>query len=317
MNFKKISIILAVLLVLLAILKIKDRKQGDRSFRAYALTVDSSRVDNINIVPKGASEKISIEKVDNVWMLNINNKKVQADGETIMDLLKQVTALKTKSVAATSKQKWTDYEVTDSTGTRIILKDGKKELADFIIGKFSYSQPKGQNPYMQQQQSIVMTSYLRQYDETEVYAVDGYLSMMFNREINSFRENTVVVGNPENWKKLIFSYPADSSFTLVNQSDKWMVNGIIADSMAVDSYFSKIRMLTNNSFDDEFELSANQKPIYSVSIEGDNFSPIKIEAYKNSLGELVFASSQNSGNFIKSEAVNKALLANKNMFFKN
>lgn len=315
MNFKKISLILAVLLVLLAVLKIKDRK-GDRSFKAYVLTVDTAKVSTISIIPKGLSEATTIEKDGKLWMLNIGDKKVQADGETIMELLKQITALKTKNVAATSKQKWADYEVTDSTGSRIIIKDGKKELADFILGKFSYTQPQGQNQYMQQQQNVIMTSYLRLYDEDEVYAVDGYLSMMFNREAKSFRENSVVIGNPETWKKLTFNYSSDSSFTLENQSNIWMVNGIIADSTAVDSYFSKIRMLTNSSFDDDFILNSNQKAEFSVRIEGDNFSPIEVKAYRNNMDELVYSSSQNRGNYFKSKVVRDALFIGKQILIK-
>lgn len=313
-NFKKIVIILGVLLVLLLVIKLKDRKQGDRSFKAYVLAIDTSEVNVIKITPKGSSDAIKIKKEGSIWMLHKDDAEVQADGEIIMDLLSQVALLKTKSVAATSKQKWADYEVTDSTGSRITLLNNKKELADFMLGKFSYSQPQGQAQNMQQQQNIIMTSYIRLFNENEVYAVDGYLSMMFNRDYNSFRENAVVVGNPDTWKKIIFSYPADSSFTLVNQNNKWMVNGLLADSMAIDSYFSKIRMLTDTNFDNEFKLSAAQQAEFNVRIEGDNFTPIEVNAYRNQAGELVFSSSQSKGSFIKSSAVREALFVNKQLF---
>ncbi len=315
MNFKKISIILAALLLLLVVLKIKDKKQGDRSFKAYVVSIDTSKVDKMSITPKGASDKVELFKNEGLWMLKLNGKDVQANIDIIDELLSQVSSLKTKSVAATSKEKWGDYEVTDSTGTRISINSGKKQLADFMIGKFSYKQPQGQNPY-QQQQNIQMTSYLRLINENEVYAVDGYLSMMFNRDANSFRENSVVVGKPDNWNKLIFNYPADSSFTLVKQNNKWMVNGILADSMAISSYFSKIRMLTNNNFDDETFIDANQQPEMSVRIEGDNFTPIMVDAYKNSMGEPVFTSSINKGNLMKAGNTKQALFVGQQQFIK-
>lgn len=314
-NFKKIFIIIGVLLALLLIVKIKDRKQGDRSFKAYVLQVDTAIVDAINITPKGSDESIRLEKQDAAWILNLAGKKVSADKGMIESLLSQSASLKTKSVAATSKDRWSEYEVTDSAATRVVLKEGKKILSDFLIGKFSYKQPpQGQNPYMQQRQNVQMTSYIRLNDEKEVYAVDGYLSMMFNRNTDAFRNKTVVTGNPENWKKLVFSYPADSSFTLVNQGGKWMVNGSLADSASVASYLSKIRYLNGSSFDSETELFEGQQAELSVRIEGNNAAPIEVKAYRNNNGELVYTSSLNKGNILASENIKTSLFIGKDGF---
>jgi len=313
-NFKKITALLVVLIAVLIIVKVKDSKQGDRSFKAFVVQIDTAGVDQITITPKGAKEKVILAKENDVWMLSLNDKKVQADDELIDDLLGQVCAMKTKSVAATSKDKWADYEVTDSTGSRISISKGKKKLTDFMLGKFSYKQPQGQNPYMQQQ-NVQMTSYLRLSDENEVYAVDGYLSMMFNRDASSFRSNNVLIGKPNTWKKLVYTYPADSSFSLVNQNGKWMVNGIMADSTAVDNYFSKVRMFSNSDFDNEAQITNGQQSEFSLRIEGDNFKPIEINAYRNSAGELLYTSSQNKGNIFKSDIIKETLFVGKKQFF--
>jgi hypothetical protein len=312
-DFKKIGIIIAALLVLLAIITIKDKKHGERSFKAYVVKVDTSKVDNIIIMPKNSNKKITITKSNSVWMIEIKNKKVQADDGTIGDLLSQTAKMKTKSVAATSKNKWKDYEVTDSAGTRIIMKNGDKKLTDFIMGKFSYSQPQGGNPYMRQ--NVVMTSYVRPYGENTVYAVDGYASMLFNRTTDAFRENAVVVGKSEKWNKIVFNYPADSSFTLIKQNNKWMVNGIVADSNAIKKYFSKIQMLTDNGFNDGFAVDEKNIPALSVSIEGDNITPIVVKAYNSDEErKLVFISSINKGNIFASDKIRKTLFVGKGQF---
>lgn len=311
-NFKKISIIVAILLALLLIIKIKDKKQGDRSFKAFVVKVDTAAVNNITIVPKGENEKLVLKKEQNEWMLQLSDKKVQASSDIVQSLLDNVANMKTKSVAATSKNKWADYEVTDSTGTRVTIGSGKKELSDFIVGKFSYKQPQEQNSYMQKQ-NVQMSTYVRLYDEKEVYAVDGYLSMMMNRGKEAFRSNTLIASNTSNWKQLAFSYPADSSFTMVNQNGKWMINGLLADSVAVATYLPKIGRLTANGFDNAFNVN-NAQPEFSVNITGDNINPIEIKAYRNSLGELVYTSSQNKGNVLKSESILSTLFVGKDSF---
>ncbi|MDA3890704.1 MAG: DUF4340 domain-containing protein [Salinivirgaceae bacterium] len=313
-NFKKIFIIIGVLLVLLLIVKLKDRKQGDRSFKAYVVQIDTSIVNNIIITPKGKTERVNLIKEGKLWMMSINNKKVQADNGFIDNLLGQVAALKTKSIAATSKDKWVEYEVTDSAASHIVLKEGKKVLSDFLIGKFSYKQPpQGQNPN-RQRQNIQMTSYVRINKENEVYAVDGYLSMMFNRDADAFRNKMVVSGEPQKWKKLVYSYPADSSFTLTNMNNKWMVNGALADSASVATYFSRIKNLSNSTYDNNMELFDGQQAEFSVRIEADNATPIEVKAFRNNTGELVYISNQNKGNVLKSASIQQTLFVGKEQF---
>ncbi len=311
-NFKNVFIILGVLIVLLLVIILKDRKQGDRSFRAYVVQVDTSKVDAITLTPKGKAQPLELTKKDKLWFLQMKNKQVQADNETIDALLGQISALKTKSVAATSKDKWPEYELTDSAGTRIELRADGKKLADVMVGKFSYQQPQNQNPYMRQ--NMQMSSYVRNSDEDEVYSVDGYISMMVNRASNSFRENAILVGKPDSWKKLTFTYPADSSFTLTNLNNKWMIDGIMADSSAVANYFSKIRMLTSNTYDDEFAPTPGVEAEMTLKVEGDNFTPIEIKAYKNNADEWVYSSSLNKENYLKSDKVNQNLFVGKQSF---
>lgn len=311
---KRISIILGVLLVLLLAVKLKDRKQGDRSFKEYVIQVDTAKVDFIRIHMKPDGDLLELKKEGVTWMMDVDGKKVQADRGTAYDILAQVAKLKPKQVVATSKSKWKQYEVGDSLGSRVELLSGKKNLADFVIGKFSYSQPQQtQNPYMQQGQNVIMTSYVRNYKENNVYAVDGYLSMLFNRQKQSFRDDAVLVDDPANWTKLVYTYP-DSSFTLLKQNEKWMVDGMLADSAAVVKYFSQIRMLSDPSFDDESVINDNQKATYSVRIEGNNLKSIEIQGIENNLGEIIYTSSQNKGNRFKSDKIKTALFVGRDRF---
>lgn len=304
-NMKRISIILGVLVILLLVLKIKDKKQGDRSFKSEIVAVNPDDVKDITIVPKGLGDEINLSLENENWFMVVNGKKVQAEENTIQEALNQFTSLKPKRVASTSKDKWEEYELTDSLAVRVIINKDKNSLADIMIGKFSYSQ-----------QTRQMTSYVRNTNEDEVYAVDGYLSMMLNRASESFRDNGIVIGEPEQWNKLVFTYPADSSFTLEKLNNVWMVNGLMADSVKVQDYFSKIRMLTDNSFADDTELVPGAAAKYQLRIEGDNFTPIEVKSYEIG-SNLVTTSSINMGNKFNTDKALNVLYTNKESLIKN
>jgi len=296
---KRISFILIALLIVLAIVKIKENKQGERSFKSEIVAIDTSKIETITIIPKGLGDKTVLSFETDRWVIDVEGKKVQAESNTIFELIKQLVSLKPKRVASTLPKQWEQYELTDSLAVRIIVNDEKKPLADFMIGKFSFNQ-----------QTRQMTSYVRNTEENEVYAVDGYLSMMFNRAVESFRDNAIIIGEPEQWNKLVFKYPADSSFTLIKQNNTWMVNGLMADSIKVHDYFSKIRMLTDNNFADGVELGEGIPASYSLRIEGDNFTPIEVSSYTIA-SDLITTSSLNKGNKFNTNKALNVLYTNK------
>jgi outer membrane murein-binding lipoprotein Lpp len=311
-NMRNVVIVLVVLLAIWGIIKLKENKQGDRSFKALVIQVDTAEVNHIEIQLSKQKETLNLVKDANTWKVNLAKSMVQANNGMVSDLLSQLMNLKPKHIAANDKANWANYEVDDSLGTRIKLMAGKKELADLVLGKFSYTQPQGANPY--QQRNVIMTSYVRPYDEKTVYAVDGYLSMMFNREKNAFRESAIISGKTKDWNRLVFSYPSDSSFTLINQNGKWLIDGIRIDSASVANYLSAISRLSGNSFDDANALEQNQPALYRVTIEGDNHKPIEVKALKNSLGEEVYISSINKGNVFNDSLIKSTLFVNKQYF---
>lgn len=298
----RLVLILSVLIAVLVAIKVKENKQGDRSFKSEVVKIDTSLVSEVHITPKGETKALLFSNTNGVWIVSVNNKPVQAEAGTIEELLTQLVSLKPKRVASTKKDQWEKYELTDSLATKIMVKSNKKVLAELMIGKFTFDQNTRQ-----------MTSYVRNVDEKEVYAIDGYMSMMYNRPSKSYRSNSVLAGDPESWNKLVYFYPADSSFSLIKQNNTWLLNGIVADSVKIDKYFSQIRMLNDDNFYDEPSFDINSNAIFSVRIEGDSFKPITVKAIEVPEG-LVCVSSQNSGNHFLSDKVQNVLFVNKDRF---
>jgi hypothetical protein len=257
--------------------------------------LDTALVTAIEITPKGNDKaNVSLVKENGTWSVQSEGKSFSADQTIANSLLAELQRMKPERKAATNKDSWGKFEVTDSTATIVKVKAGKKEELDIYLGKFSYIQPK--NPMPQQQQyggmpQGTMLTYVRRGDEEEVYSVEGFLTMTFNREVNDFRNKTVIKSNRFDWDRLSFTYP-DSSFSLYKENEKWMIDGLMADSLSVVEYLKGISSINSSAFVDDIQPSNS---IYSLKIEGANFAaPIIINASPaDSIHQFLITSSQN------------------------
>ena len=318
MKSKTLIIILIVLLVAVAITKLVDYNKGERSFKGKLVSLDSAKVSAIKIYPKSYNfQEVKLMKENSEWKLFYDDKIVNADISSVQSMINELRTLKTTRQAARSSEKWGKFELTDSTGTRVIVEENGDVVADLMIGKFSYKQAKNQNPYQQQQGT--MTTYVRLTDEEEVYAVTGYLSMAFNREPNSFRNKFLINADIENWTKLSFDYELEESFLLVNENGKWTLNGMLTDSVETRNFLNSLAHLYSSSFVDDIDESKLTNNTHSLIIEGNNSTPIEIKAYSvDDENEQIITSSENEKTYFsgKLEELFNKVFVNKTKFFK-
>ena len=299
--FKKLNIktLVIILVVLVVIYFIADKLGNkERSFRSQVVKVDTASVSDIFIyIPDGNTDiHLNRNNEKNGWELIAEGNNFNADPNIVKNILTQLSDLKPERVAANDESKWNQFEVSDSTGIHVVLKDDNKELADVYIGKFSYTQPPqtgAQNPY--QQQRGKMTSYIRVGGENEVYAVDGFLKMSYQKDINSYRNKSLVKVNNDDLSRLVFTYPENETFTLTKEEDKWFINGEPADSAKTVRYISKISRLSSSSFVDPSTLKISDFT-HKLKIEGNNFTPIELQAYpSDTITQYVITSTENEG----------------------
>ena len=179
-------------------------------------------------------------------------------------MLRILPQMKPERVVATDKSEWPNYQVTDTASVRVKVEQGSKVVADFLVGKFSYTQYK-------------QTTFVRPSDANEVYAIDGFLAMIFNKSMNDLRNKNLVYVNQSDITRLTFTYPADSSCILTKGNKIWKINGVNADSVKVANYLSYISSASGDDFVDN--LVPSGKPVLSLKIEGKNFNPIEINAF--------------------------------------
>lgn len=319
LNLKTLAVILVVLIVAALAVYLSDSKKGDRSFRAQMMDADTSKVTKIVIYPKAEmGNAIELIKEPDGWKIISGTDSYHADQSMVRNMLVTLAALKPQRLAATEKSRWHEYDVTDSAATRVKIYTGRKLATHLYVGRFSYQPPKNQNPYNYGQQGTMFT-FVRLADEKSVYSVEGFLGMSFGRDVNDYRDKTVSHFSKEDLSRLAFTYPADSSFTLVREGNSWTIDGLVCDSASVAGYINTLSMLNSSYFVDD-KKPMDDRPDFTLNIEGNNFvTPVVVKAFESdTITGYLISSSMNKGAWFsgkENDLANK-IFAGKSRFFK-
>lgn len=294
-NTKQLLTVFLVLLAAVLITVVGGNPKKTRSFLSELTDIDTSAVTALTIYSVGNEDPVVLEKKDNNWVVVAGETAHNADNRQAEQMLTTLADLTSTRLAAKEKDRWESYEVTDSLATRVQVMTGKKVAADLYIGKFSYSQPPQQamSPYGRQQQGT-MTSYVRLSGEKEVYAVEGFLRMMFNRSAAEFRDRSVLQAARNQISRISIQMP-EEQFTLNKSEDNWMVDGLMADSAAMAGYLSGITRLTSSAFLEDDALTTGT-PTHTLQVEDANGSRLaEVNAWFRDSTDIALTSSVNPG----------------------
>ncbi|NTW31169.1 MAG: DUF4340 domain-containing protein [Bacteroidetes bacterium] len=310
-NNKILLVIFAILAVLVVIVLFYENKNGDRTFKSDLFTVDSAKVTLINIYPKTKNNKaITLVKTGKNWEIKTNNKTFPADSTAIQRILHTLAHIKAERVAGIDKSSWANFEITDTSSTHVVVEQDKETVADFRIGKYTFTQS---NERQYRQNNVKVNSHIRVAGDDRVYVVDGFLNMMFSDQASQYRNGIVFRFNKEQLTKLTFNYPADSSFTLTKSGNKWLVNDQPADSAEVERYFNSIANTVDSEFaDDELKIPTST---HKLKIEGNNMPAIEVNGVSDTLSKKYFINS--TYNLSASFASSNSYLYNKIFASKN
>lgn len=279
----QLVVIFVLLLLAVAAVQISKNKKGERSFKAELLEFDTNEVISINLQKQSTGEQsFIIVMEDEKWIVKANGKSYDADSDLIKGMIDELADLKAVQKVAANKDKWESFEVSDSSGIRVIISNDRKVIGDLYIGRFSYNQA-----------TRKPKTYVRLSKEKDVFAVEGYLSMTFNRDLNGLRDKSIFRGNKKDFTRISVHYPADSSFTLIKEEAGWFINGQIADSTQTSNYLSSLAYLTGSEFRDDVEPSVLTGSPISIILEGNNMTPVEISARRTEDGSTIILSNAN------------------------
>jgi len=290
-----------LVIVIFAVKYLKSSKKS--SFRTKIVEIDTTKVSLIEIYQgKKIADAMDLLKKEDKWYVKQNNEQYSANKKSIKNLISEILQIRPERLAAKSKDKWKKYNVEDSSAIHLLIKEDNKTTLDLLVGRFSAE--KSNNPYSQRPD---MYTYVRVNGENETYLVSGFLSMALSTEVSRYRNTLLTNLKPTDIKKLIFSYP-DSSFTVENLNDKWVLNGNAADSTKTASYISDISRLMSSSFASKKRIqNAQKQELFKLRIEGNNFTPVELKAFPVDSTMLIRSTSNKDGVFLgdKSDLKNK------------
>jgi hypothetical protein len=180
--------------------------------------------------------------------------------------------------------------------------EGSKLALDLVVGRFSFQQPR------------TMNTFVRLFNDKDVYEVDGFLDMTFNQGANIFRDGTVIKSDQNSWKQIQFTYPADSSFQMVKSGSGWLLNGKATDSLKTANYLSRLANLSNNNFIDDIKINTTSTPTFSLNITTSDLKFIEIKGYQDS-SQFVIHSSQTPEAWFDGASLSKNIFVGQSSFF--
>lgn len=292
MDNKKLAIILVALVAVFLIGRLLSGK-GESNFDSNLVSVDTANVDKIAMT--GPHGTVILTRDGGSWVVSDGaGKQAPALKTMAQGVLSNLISIQSQRIITSSPDKWVDYEVTDTSGTHVVASHSGKTLADLMIGRFAFNQATRSG-----------TSYIRKAGQDDVHAIDGFLSMNFTRDFDSFRDKSLATLTPADVKNLSLISGQDGVTKNIAKSadGKWMDDNMPLDSATVAGYLSGLRFLNGTTFDDHFS-PQGKTPVYTLDINTNSqLEPLQITCYGGEGNSpFVFHSSHNPDAYFASDS---------------
>lgn len=289
--WKLAVILLSLILVFMAVRKFRSpRLEGN--LPAVLVELDTAKITEIVITPaKDRQQPVRLARVGG-WKLMKGEKALRLEQGAVTSLLRVLTTMKPERMASKRKEKWREFQVDDSVGTRIQVMSGSAVEADLVIGRSGF----GQTPT--QGYGGPAFTYVRISEEPEVYAIGGFLEAQVNRPVDDWRDKSFLRVKRDSVTRVSFRYPADSSFVMEKIAGRWMMAGSPVDSMEVRSFLSGMEFRNGSAFAPS---APSGSPPISVTLERGTRVLGTIEAWPTE-GNWVVRSSHQPETFFSMDA---------------
>jgi hypothetical protein len=298
-NNKILLTVVVVLAALFLVARYAGRGHKEKNLATDIVQIDTTQITSFTLYPRAEQgTALEFSRQGALWTVSREGVTAAADSRTVTAALAELKDLATEQLVARSPEQRAEYQVDDSLGSRIVIREGKKNTLDLVVGRFQY-QPPPRNSYNQYGggQGSGKT-YVRLSGEDEIYAVEGYLALSINQAFDRWRDASVTRVHAEQLSRILFDYPADSGYVAEKNDAGWMVAGIMADSASMAAYLKGLSRHTGRDFLDGY--LPDGEPDYRVSFEGDNMAAQQVRAYILPDGDLALNSSINPDTWFRS-----------------
>ncbi|NOY51648.1 MAG: DUF4340 domain-containing protein [Chlorobi bacterium] len=310
MSGKKRNGITALILVIAvaALIIIKFTRNESSNFRKALPSFNEESVNNIKIKSPYFEPLADLVKQGDDWFVNIDDKRFPANGQKIKMILKELNGSKVKSVVGTGKPSMSKYNTDDSLATTIELMKNGKTLARYAVGRFDYIQDR--HKMNNGRPGGEPITYVSLEDDKNVYSINSMLPLQIGREIDDFRDKTLIKTDKSAIEKINFTNAAGDSFELEKIDGKWMLGNMEADSAKMDIYLRKLSKISGAEFG--HEVAKGAKPSSSITIYQSGNQPITVNLFAVDSVSNIVGSSQYPDSFFndKNNNIAKKLFVN-------
>ncbi len=291
MNNKTLGIVFGALLLIYLMTKLFGGPK-DRSFDPNILQIDTASVTKIEIQPSEGEPSFTLDRSGGQWVLQRNGQSFDLAMGSVGTLLSNLESIRAERIVSKNAERFSEYNVDDSTGTVIDIYAGGKKVKELVAGRFSFNQATRSG-----------ISYIRLLNDDAVYAVDGFLSMTLTQSFDNYRDKSMLKLNQADLTKVSFQ-EGTTRIEIAKNGNSWMTDVTEVDSTAMASYLSNISSVSGTAFLDD-RSQVGQK-IKEITFEGNNMTgPVTITCYQaeGASQPFVLNSSMNADAFFLSDTI--------------
>ncbi len=313
---KVLLVVLAALVVVFVIIQYGG--DDNSSFKETLVEIDTAQVDRF-IITASIGKPIGLIKKDGIWKVETFGGSFEADRSKVESILAEVDGLKSKRLVGKDEKDWSKFETDQEKGKRIQFYAENDLLADLMVGKFDFiqNQQAQYNPYSQQPQGEMLT-YIRLYDEMEVYATESFLKMILSDEPQSYRDKKLSQFDPEKVDQVLYATKYGEPFILSKKNGVWLMGTQEVDSVQTKEYIKNASKQKGRDFANGYMKDPNT--FYaSVDFKGPDMEPVSITAFEVDSADFVLESSQYPMRYFQVQGSNplESVFVGKEYFLKN
>jgi hypothetical protein len=279
------GVFLALLGVFLLIKLFYSSKSKSNISKEFA-SLDTASISEVKIYLKGKeSSELRITRDETGWKIGTANSQAWTEPGIIQQLLMSLNKVRIDRLVASDKNSWNDLYVSDTLSTHFIISDKETVMADWHLGSPPTSE----------------SAYIRSDKEEKVYKLESnQMNSLVSKSFNDWRDKRLIKFDRDKITKIVFTYAADSSFTLVKNDSTWRMGHNEIRSSLVDNYLNNICSQKIFSFAND-SLSVN-RPDATVEFWAQNNSVGAIKGWKHKADWIVSSSYQFTNYFFITES---------------
>jgi hypothetical protein len=288
------GVFLALLGVFLLIKLFYSSKSKSNISKEFA-SLDTASISEVKIYLKGKeSSELRITRDETGWKIGTANSQAWPEPGVVQELLISLNRVRIDRLVASDKNSWNDLHVSDTLSTHIIISGKETVMADWHVG----NPPNGGS------------AYIRSDEEEKVYILENnHLNSLASKSFDDWRDKRLIKFDRDKVTRIVFTYPADSSFTLVKNDSTWRMGHNEIRSSLIDNYLNSIYSQKIFSFaTDSFSINP---PDAIVEFWTQNNSVGAIKGWKHNADWIVSSSYQFTNYFFITESTmrNEILLS--------